>query len=1839
MRANGGDSPLRKAQTVGPGSRKNLSEGAAGDSSTGGRQPQAWLEVGNVQVAGDAPAGVTDKRISGVSSANEKAVRPTSLKGLKRAPFWADSNAVIVGGYTPQERAAAIIWRWWQQRKYSSFIKRDTFADRLDLEDAVGKGVVRLAVYSLMFVFIVFALEVGVPDSAKLDAKKLITDELALTTLYSVGTLQGLRDFLPALSDNFKRFSSSSNIRFSREDGFIVAQKRVELVRSKTMFSFDPEVTGGSFTLASWVERLSGGRSTGRLSILRKPMRSHRALNCWGWFLTLPAGFPELRFGAHDFHSLNDTVADVEEVIALGDADNGAGVPEGVLSHEVLVVDGLVAKFYRDGKLLGSRTLPRPLTDCINPDPVELGDVRIALSAVKFYARALSDSEVEEMFQGGAPLVEVATGSKLGLVVEDELLQVGVEVKDGKKETLEAIDLSSEYNMVSSKVGLSAEDNHLPAEEYGIDPKFPFDPAPPAVLPRGMEPALVKMLPDGEKAIWEEAGRPMTGLRVEQFVPDPVWEGTEHFSLVEEPMHGDGSAGGRLPILEDATDGITMSFWFKSYELSRGHGPNMIVERVAQDGYPAMKMEFNLELDWVWISLSVEGVGEGYVWSFLTVFDESTGRIDEQYLLYSFAQNPAPLVWRHLLWQYDGATGKFAFFLDGKQVIDVPHYEQTKYTSWEDLNTAPFPSASTVFSNATVTPHSWDGGSKWQTIPGKIAQLRVYTRILTPDEIEELHKSSSWPAGDSVRQCINPHEDYAYSDSVEVDGKGHDCSWFATVEKHSPYICAQTWAKNMCPVTCSGKRLCHDGSLLQSRPPTPPRRKFRVFDRVMHIKPIKPVSPGGSESIICPSDRVSREQVISECEEWAALDQAQFEATGRGIYAGSWNFTRHFDRTFKLTKPADIRDCQLLAERMDETQCQWNASWMDDFQEDYEETGSYSISFWLKPTETSLGMPNNFWFAISLFSTLAPPLLLGHWNEIQPTLEPWMDVYANYNDASGTVRGARASVWPTSLIDYSGGWTFFYMHVERLDEAGNHRMCATLDGIPLACRTFVGENAFPGGRFLEGIEFTTEMLVSPIEVGTETLSPSEVQKKYYRREVEMQKIFGPKGGKTLRSEPKTSESFDNKLILMAPPVVFQTRKTAALCNNQLTAPIVAAQLVLTEAAHCSASICPNLNTQSLITCQGGPDTGKYFGRSLNTLGGSHGHADFLYTIADNPVLVRDGVLLDAEKFIDTLTSTAMILAVFQDPATGLISQLQLKSELSGKTVLIQGQFSHYGFVTEEENKWLKYNYGMLFALVFVAIVANIHFAYDLFRHAKKTEEPVDMQGMAEVVYDILMALLVCIFGIFALIYATNTESKGMDFVHRIARIPFASPGVPFEEKVSQFFETIDVLNSELASAELLSSCAFCIMVLMLVRIVHATAVHPRLKVLVGTLYHAMTDLWHFAMLLVVVFFFFSFTAKWMFSKDRDDFRDLRASMKTQFEVLMGRTPKDFETETKLTVFICFTVVVQFFLMRHFLLAIIMQGYLKLRREVEENEAERGFIEDVIWTFDAWLRSKLGRWPSRRRVTYILRKKIGAKRVCFIHLKLQMPDVSTDRLLGFWNYYTRMSWIRCDPPAHLLPPNTYADFNHDYFVRSKIDEIHRIVHDEPPIPETRPSLKRQNTITAGGGGGRGTFGRVRSAPDTRSRTSGLEQTAGEPPLAPPFAPNNSNGTHGTNGTNGTNGMTSFQMESPTPPINTPTVADVTGNNFAGIQDMIRLSPRDPPLAPALLKPADPFGRVGSDGSQYGPVEGSQEKGKKKDNGFKRLPPGAGAEHTHNQVLKNMMTDSQRRLMHTSSVMHS
>lgn len=82
------------------------------------------------------------------------------------------------------------------------------------------------------------------------------------------------------------------------------------------------------------------------------------------------------------------------------------------LTHEVLVYKGGNFTFYRNGAMVASVPTPRAITDCAG-DAVMLGDSAVALASVSFYGRALAANEIAEMYVGGQPLSELATGSVL----------------------------------------------------------------------------------------------------------------------------------------------------------------------------------------------------------------------------------------------------------------------------------------------------------------------------------------------------------------------------------------------------------------------------------------------------------------------------------------------------------------------------------------------------------------------------------------------------------------------------------------------------------------------------------------------------------------------------------------------------------------------------------------------------------------------------------------------------------------------------------------------------------------------------------------------------------------------------------------------------------------------------------------------------------------------------------------------------------------------------------------------------------------------------------------------------------------------------------------------------------------------------------------------------------------------------------------------------------------------------------------------------------------------------------------------------------------------------------
>lgn len=64
-----------------------------------------------------------------------------------------------------------------------------------------------------------------------------------------------------------------------------------------------------------------------------------------------------------------------------------------------------------------------------------------------------------------------------------------------------------------------------------------------------------------------------------------------------------------------------------------------------------------------------------------------------------------------------------------------------------------------------------------------------------------------------MKQCAEFKSVNDFVDRKEKDDRGRSCVWYANAKQHYQHVCSSVAAKRMCPVTCNGRRICHDGSL------------------------------------------------------------------------------------------------------------------------------------------------------------------------------------------------------------------------------------------------------------------------------------------------------------------------------------------------------------------------------------------------------------------------------------------------------------------------------------------------------------------------------------------------------------------------------------------------------------------------------------------------------------------------------------------------------------------------------------------------------------------------------------------------------------------------------------------------------------------------------------------------------------------------------------------------------------------------------------------------------------------------------------------------------------------
>ena len=873
---------------------------------------------------------------------------------------------------------------------------------------------------------------------------------------------------------------------------------------------------------------------------------------------------------------------------------------------------------------------------------------------------------------------------------------------------LEVVKDQTLYNTVLS-MGTTKEATEL----VDNDILHPPDTADSTVFPGSIE--VAQLLPEFGKKVWLAGGN-QTTAKEETRRAARSWRSDsthEFWPVIQGPIftYQDADVEFDFPDNMPAnTQGLTMNFWLQQLEVNRSDELNLYLysapckqckawETVTAasphpynascpDDCAVLKAQNNgffigLQLsrpsglnapgERLWIG---ESPGK---WA---VDDPDQRAPDEIWFNAKRYGEAGPVAWRMLTVSMDKTDKAWKLYLDGKLALhsrtgirQAPNMDYP-LPSWLNLQS---------FSGGLVKMFNrFDSRETHRTAPAlfRAADVRLYQRALSDSEIEKIHLTSRWPIstewppqGSLMKQCAQD-TDVDFFDSSFTDSANRDCYWYSRHVKKAPYICASFEAKAMCPVTCRGRRACHDGTLDLKYVAPKPKPTYRVFDRIMWLQP-KLNSP-----LICPSDNVTRSELLAKCRKmWddngcASCPEEKICTSGckchhkDGCPSPKWksNYDEFYQYHNHMTWPVppyfkrtDLWDCDALEHDLDERQCAWNSSWIPQFKRDVKETKFYSITVWMKPTKGSYGMPRFFFPFLRLMSRLARPFTLMSYSELKPFFESnlWF-----YSYGWGSMHSHYIS--ETANVDYRD-WHMTYFSVEVHD--GQKTNCIALNALPMTCKTRkAAENeidedgplqSFPE-EILESVEIYTEVLLAPIEFTSQKESPSQLQKRFYKRKAELEKIKGPSSSEKIRTNnydstvEKELGSYDEKLGLVAPPILFQTRLKTAECNKDVADPFLQSQFTLVNSTHCpSPGMCPGVTgANDVLKCVGSETSlESFYGLNFSSLNGEDGFADFLFTYSDNPIIVRGGQILPTRNFFDSKTQSGQVVTAFVSPGT------------------------------------------------------------------------------------------------------------------------------------------------------------------------------------------------------------------------------------------------------------------------------------------------------------------------------------------------------------------------------------------------------------------------------------------------------------------------------------------------------------------------------------------------------------------------------------------------------------
>ena len=282
-------------------------------------------------------------------------------------------------------------------------------------------------------------------------------------------------------------------------------------------------------------------------------------------------------------------------------------------------------------------------------------------------------------------------------------------------------------------------------------------------------------------------------------------------------------------------------------------------------------------------------------------------------------------------------------------------------------------------------------------------------------------------------------------------------------------------------------------------------------------------------------------------------------------------------------------------------------------------------------------------------------------------------------------------------------------------------------------------------------------------------------------------------------------------------------------------------------------------------------------------------------------------------------------------------------------------------------------------------------------------------------------------------------------------VPWSSREQDFEVKMKKYFEGLGKFEHRLWMERLMHVFYFIHGTSALCRVIVQTSAHPRTAILVDTFIKGFTDLWHFFILFCLIQYGFILLAWAQFSDTQEEFSTPWVCFETMWKLFLGEILESGEIPSSmwssnmiLMVFLLMYNLMVFMTMLNFIIAIIIDAYMKVVNVAKLMEAEQEFFTDVIHVSTVSAKSWLHQWPGHIAM-FNECNKLRASKLDYMILRKLFPGKSRAALLSLLKHYAQYDYINLGAKKGEEGGGCFADPEHTEGGRDE-DKTSHLLHE-------------------------------------------------------------------------------------------------------------------------------------------------------------------------------------------------